>query len=46
MFGDAILSALATALLAELNDDALDALAEALFPRLAAKFGAQEGSTP
>jgi len=46
MFGDAILSALATALLAELNDDALDALAEALFPRLAAKFGAHEGSTP
>jgi excisionase family DNA binding protein len=40
------LSALATALLAELNDDALDALAEALFPRLAAKFGAHEGPTP
>jgi len=46
MFGDAILSALARALLAELNDDALDALAEALFPRLAAKLGAHEGSTP
>jgi len=40
------LSALASALLAELDDDALDALADALFPRLAAKLGAHLGSTP
>ena len=45
-FGGGVLSALATALLAELDDDALDALAEALFPRLAAKFGGHEGSDP
>ncbi len=40
------MSALASALLAELDDDALDALADALLPRLAAKLGAHQGSTP
>lgn len=36
------MSALARALLAELDDDALDALAEALAPRLAAHLAATE----
>jgi excisionase family DNA binding protein len=41
-----ILSVLASALLAELDDDALDALADALLPRLAARLGARQGSAP
>ena len=36
------MSALASALLAELDDDALDALADALLPRLAARLGQNE----
>jgi excisionase family DNA binding protein len=40
------LSALASALLAELDDDALDVLADALAPRLAAKLGVHQDSTP
>lgn len=40
------MSALAAALLAELDDDALDALAEALLPRLAARLGPAQGSSP
>jgi len=40
------LSALAAGLLAELDDDALDALAEALLPRLATRLGPNQGASP
>jgi excisionase family DNA binding protein len=44
--GDPIVSVLAAALLAELDDDALDALAEALLPRLAARLDQNQGASP
>ena len=40
------MSALAAALLAELDDAALDALAEALLPRLAARLGQNQSASP
>ena len=40
------MSALAAALLAELDDAALDALAEALLPRLAARLGQSQSASP
>jgi excisionase family DNA binding protein len=39
-------SALAAALLAELDDDALDRLAELLAPRLARRLGGEAGADP
>jgi excisionase family DNA binding protein len=40
------MSALASALLAELDDQALDALADALAPRLAGRIGSDNAATP
>ena len=40
------MSVLAAALLAELDDDALDALADALLPRLATRLDQRQGVSP